>query len=555
MEKVWLKNYQPGVPAVIDPDRYLSINEMFEEACQRFQNKGAFTNLKKVITYQELEQKTKTFAIYLQAVLKLKKGDRIALMMPNLLQYPIAMFGALRAGLVLVNVNPLYTARELELQLTDARCEAIVVLANFAHTLAIVLEKIKIKYVIVTEVGDMLSFPKSYIVNGIVKYIKKMVPKWSIENCEYFTQALKIGEKYEFKKPDVQGKDVAFLQYTGGTTDFSRGAMLTHRNIIANIEQAHAWIKPVIKIGEEIIITALPLYHIFSLMANSFTFMRIGALNVLVTDPREMRGFIKLLGQYKFTAITGVNTLFNALLNQAKFAKLDFSALRIALGGGMSVQHSVAEHWKKVTGVPLLEAYGLTETSPAVCINPFNLEDYNGSVGLPVSSTDISIRDQRGMELGFNTPGELCVSGPQVMKGYWQKPEETDGVLFQGWVKTGDIAAMDEQGFVRIVDRKKDMILVSGFNVYPNEVEDVIMMLDAVLEVAVIGVSHGGIETVKAYIVKRDPNLTVNTVLQHFHANLTGYKIPKEIEFRTELPKTSIGKILRRALREQNTEK
>lgn len=552
MEKIWLKSYQSGVPADIDPDKFASINEFFETTCQRFCHRKAFANLNYRLSYRALERKAQAFATYLQTVLKLEKGERIALMMPNLLQYPVAMFGALKAGLVIVNVNPLYTPREVERQLKDAGCTIIVVLSNFASTLEQVLGKVAIKYVIITEVGDMLPFPKAYIVNWVVKHIKKMVPKWTIKNYIPFRQTLRmrIGKKYSFVKPTIQGSDIAFLQYTGGTDGIPKGTMLTHRNIVTNIEQAYAWIKPAIKLGEEIIITALPLYHIFSLTANCFTFMRIGALNVLVTNPREMHNFIKILHDYPFTAITGVNTLFNALLNHPKFAKLDFKHLKLTLGGGMSVQRSVAERWKKMTQVPLLEAYGLTETSPAVCINPFYLKEYNGSIGLPVSSTDISIRDENGTELGLNTPGELWVRGPQVMKGYWQRPEETAACFEGEWLKTGDIATVDEQGFVWIVDRKKDMILVSGFNVYPNEIEDIISLLDGVLEVAVVGFSFKGVERVKAFVVKKDPNLTKEAILQHCRQNLTAYKVPKAIEFRTELPKTNVGKILRRALRE-----
>jgi len=556
MEKVWLKNYQTGVPAEIDPDKYPSLNEILEESCQKFYTRDAFSNMNCALSYRALEEKSRGFAAYLQVVLKLNKGDKVALMMPNLLQYPVALFGILRAGLVVVNVNPLYTPRELEYQLEDSECVAIVVLANFAHTLEQVLSqgKVKIQHVIVTEVGDLLSFPKSFIVNWLVKYIKKLIPKWSIKNHLKFTKTLEIGSKKSFQKPNITGEDVAFLQYTGGTTGIAKGAMLTHRNMVANIEQAIVWISPLMKSGEEIIITALPLYHIFSLMANCLTFMRLGALNVLITNPRDIKGFIKTIRHYPFTTMTGVNTLFNALLNQPDFSTVDFSHLKLTLGGGMSVQHSVAERWKTLTGVTLIEAYGLTETSPAACINPLSLAEFNGSIGLPISSTDISIRDDAGTELGFNTAGELCIRGPQVMKGYWRRLDETNEVLQDGWLKTGDIAMVDEQGFVRIVDRKKDMILVSGFNVYPNEVEDVIATLSGVAEVAVVGVPANGGEKVKAYIVKKDLNLTAEMVLQHCQTELTHYKIPKEIEFRSDLPKTNVGKILRRALREQNTE-
>ncbi len=550
MEKIWIKHYQAGVPAEIDPHCYQSVNEVLEEACRKYAAKPAFTNLNHTMTYHALEEKTKAFAAYLLGKLKLNHGDRVALMMPNILQYPVAMFGILRAGLVAVNVNPFYTARELEDQLRDSGCKAIVVLANFTETLQGVLPKTFIESVIVTEVGDLLPFPRSFLINWVLKFVKKMVPTWSIKPYIPFKEVLKTGAVLIFRKPVVSGSDVAFLQYTGGTTGLAKGAVLTHQNMVANIEQAYAWIKPVVG-SNEIIITALPLYHIFSLLANCLTFLRVGALNVLITNPRDIPGFIRVLKRYPFTAITGVNTLFKALLNHPKFAKLNFSALRIALGGGMAVQPVVATRWKAITKVPLLEAYGLTETSPAVCINPLNLQDFNGSIGLPISSTDISIRSDKGQEMGLNETGELWVRGPQVMQGYWQKPEETALVLQDGWVCTGDIATIDQNGFVRIVDRKKDMILVSGFKVYPNEVEEVISRMKGVFEVAVIGVPSAEGERVKAYIIKKDPRLTQEEILEHCHRELTHYKVPKEIEFRKELPKSNVGKILRRALRDE----
>ncbi len=568
MEKVWLKNYQSGVPIEISPDKYASINDMFEEVCKLYADYPAFANMGTVLKYQEIEEQSRAFAAYLQSILKLKKGDSVTLMMPNILQYPIALFGVLRAGLTVVNVNPLYTPRELERQLADSESTTIVILSNFASTLQSVLEQteqqkvnestkeraqknIKIKNIIVTEIGDVFPFPKSLLVNWVVKYVKKMIPKWDVKNIIPFVEVLKTGAQQIFVKPSVTGEDIAFLQYTGGTTGVAKGAMLTHRNMVANVEQATAWISPLIKPGKEIIITALPLYHIFSLMANCLTFMKMGAFNVLVTNPGDMDGFVKILRQYPFTTITGVNTLFNALLNQPEFHSVDFSHLKLALGGGMSVQHAVALRWQAVTGAPLIEAYGLTETSPAVCINPLNLTEHNGSIGLAIPSTDVSIRDDQGIALSFNTPGELWVKGPQVMKGYWKQPEETRLVLQDGWVRTGDIATIDEQGFVRIVDRKKDMILVSGFNVYPNEVEEVIAMMPEVAEVAVVGVPFETGEIVKAYIVKKDPLLTSDVVLAQCHRALTGYKIPKEIEFRMALPKSNVGKILRRMLREE----
>ncbi len=553
MEKVWLKNYQPGVPSTINPDQYPSINEIVEEVCLQFSDKPAFENMGKILTYQMLEEQSRAFAAYCLEELKLKRGDRVALMMPNILQYAIALFGTLRAGLTVVNFNPLYTPRELQHQLQDSGCVAIVVLSNFASTLAQVLDQVSLKHVVVTEIGDLLSFPKSILVNFVVKHIKKMIPSWSIKNHIAFIDVLDQGKNLAFHKPSVTGNDIAFLQYTGGTTGVAKAAMLTHRNMVANIEQDFAWIKPAIKIGEEIIITALPLYHIFSLTANCLTFMKAGALNVLVTNPRDMKSFLKILARFSFTAITGVNTLFNALLNQPAFAKLDFSQLRIALGGGMAVQHAVAERWKAVTGVTLIEAYGLTETAPGVCINPLNLKEFNGSIGLPISSTDVSIRDDAGQEVGLNALGELWVRGPQVMQGYWQNPTETAVALQDGWVRTGDIASINADGFVRIVDRKKDLIIVSGFNVYPNEVEDVIAEMEEVKEVAVVGIPIASGEKVKAFIVKKDPNLTVEAILKFCATELTAYKVPKEIEFRTELPKTNVGKILRRALREEST--
>lgn len=551
MEKVWLKNYQAGVPAEIHPDSYRSLNEIFTEACQKFTDKTAYVNLGTNLSFQKLEEQVTHFAAYLQSELKLQKGDRIALMMPNLLQYPIAMFGALKAGLIVVNVNPLYTARELEYLLKDADVKAIVVLANFAHNLQEALIRNPIQSVIVTEVGDRFPCVKALLVNWVVKYIKKMVPKWHIPGYIPFNTALKIGATIPFVRINVASNDIAYLQYTGGTTGVVKGAMLTHRNMVANLAQASAWIQSAFRPGKEIIITALPLYHIFSLTANCLTFLKIGAKNILITNPRDMKSFIKELSKYPFTAITGVNTLFNALLNQDKFASLDFSSLRITLGGGMSVQRAVAERWKQITKTPLIEAYGLTETSPAACINPLDLKEYNGSIGLPIPSTDISIRDDDGKELGFNKPGELWIKGPQVMLGYWRHEKETKEALVDGWVRTGDIATVDEGGFVRIVDRKKDMILISGFNVYPNEVEDVIAMMAEVKEVAVVGKkTESGDELVKAFIVAKDPSLTAEKVRIFCHRVLTGYKIPKEIEFRTELPKSNVGKILRRALRD-----
>jgi len=553
VEKIWLKNYQEGVPAEINPDAYGSLVEIFEEACKKYGDKPSFVNMGETLSFKELQEKSRNVAAFFQSELGLKKGDRVAIMMPNLLQYPVTLFGILQAGLTVVNVNPLYTARELEEQLIDCGSIAIVVLANFAHVVQQVQKKTSLKHIIVTEVGDLFLWSKSILINWVVKTIKKMVPDWHIPGFISFKNVIKKGSQYSFQKPLIQSEDLAFLQYTGGTTSSRvKGVMLTHRNMVANVEQATTWLVPIVTLGKEIIITALPLYHIFSLTANCLTFMRIGALNVLITNPRDMSTFIKELKRYPFTAITGVNTLFNALLNQPDFKKLDFSHLIISLGGGMAVQRAVAERWKKVTGTVLLEAYGLTETSPAVCINPFNLTDYNGSIGLPVSSTEVSIRDNNGQELPIGEAGELWIRGPQVTKGYWNKSKETEESLTEGWVHSGDIATIDKEGYVRIVDRKKDMILVSGFNVNPNEVEDIIALMPEVKEVAVVGYPNGTYgECVKAFIVKKDPLLTSEAVIAHCRKQLTGYKVPKEIEFRNELPKTAVGKILRRALREK----
>lgn len=554
MEKVWLKSYPPGVPAEIDVDAFRSIGDMFEQSCQRFGDRTAYVNMGKSISYREMETASAHFGAYLQHELKLPRGARVALMMPNLLQYPVAMYGALRAGYTVVNCNPLYTSRELEHQLKDSGAEVILIVENFAHTLQHALPNTDIKHVIVTQLGDMLGGFKGLLVNLVVKYVKKMVPAWSIPGHTRFNDVLAAGARHTLDPVDVGHEDIAYLQYTGGTTGVAKGAVLTHRNVIANLQQAHAWIKPFLSEGAETIITALPLYHIFSLTANCLTFFKIGAVNVLITNPRDIPGFVKELGKVKFTAITGVNTLFNALLHHPDFARLDFSALHITLGGGMAVQQAVAEKWREVTGKPLVEAYGLTETSPAVCINPLDLKEFNHSIGLPISSTDISIRNDDGKEVALGQPGELCVKGPQVMRGYWNRDEETEKAMTaDGYLRTGDVATVDPDGFVRIVDRKKDMILVSGFNVYPNEVEDVVAAHPGVLEVAAVGVpsEHSG-EAVKVFVVRKDPALTKEALIHFCRENLTGYKVPHLVEFREELPKTNVGKILRRALRDDS---
>ncbi len=557
MEKIWLKSYMAGIPAEIDVDEFKSLGDLFEKSVKSYGPRTAFINMDKSISYTELDRLTRDFAAYCQSVLKLSKGARIAVMMPNLLQYPVCIFGALRAGYVVVNCNPLYTPRELEHQLKDSGAEAIIILENFAHVLQEVIAKTPVRHVIVTGLGDMLGFPKGNVVNFVVKYIKKMVPAWHLPGALAFKDVLTRGAVAQLSPVSVGHEDIAFLQYTGGTTGVSKGAMLTHRNIIANLQQSHAWLKPVVQNGVEIIITALPLYHIFALTANCLTFLKIGATNVLITNPRDIPGFVKELAKYKFTNFTGVNTLFNALLHAPSFAELDFSHLHVTLGGGMAVQKSVAENWKKVTGQTLVEAYGLTETSPAATINPLNLSEYNGSIGLPIPSTEVAIRSDDGRYLAQGEAGEICVRGPQVMKGYWNRPEETAKVLMpDGFLLTGDVGVMDEKGFVRIVDRKKDMILVSGFNVYPNEVEAIVSMHPGVMEVAAIGVpDEKSGEAVKIFVVKKDPNLSAEALIALCKENLTGYKIPKHIEFRTELPKTNVGKILRRALRDEELAK
>ncbi|MDO8787652.1 MAG: long-chain-fatty-acid--CoA ligase [Sulfuritalea sp.] len=552
MEKIWLKHYPAGVPAEIDLDEFRSIGDLFARSVKLYGPRKAYINMDKAITYAELDRLSAAFGSYCQSVLKLPKGARIALMMPNLLQYPVCLYGALRAGYTVVNCNPLYTERELEHQLKDSGAEAIVIVENFAHVLENVIARTPIKHVLVTQLGDMLDFPKRLIVNVVIKYVKKMVPAWKLPIAIQLSDALTKGARSPLQPVEVGHDDLAFLQYTGGTTGVSKGAMLTHRNIIANLQQAHAWIAPFLR-EEEIIITALPLYHIFALTANCLTFFKIGATNVLITNPRDIPGFIKEIGKYKFSTITGVNTLFNAMVNNPDFAKLDLSQLHLTLGGGMAVQRAVAERWKQITGATLIEAYGLTETSPAATMNPIDIIEYNGTIGLPISSTEVAIRDDDGKDLALGERGELCIRGPQVMKGYWNRPEETAKVIMaDGFLRTGDVAIMDSSGYVKIVDRKKDMILVSGFNVYPNEIEDVLAMHPGVLESAAVGVPDPKTgEAVKIYVVKKDPNLTEAALLEHCRANLTAYKVPRQIAFRNDLPKTNVGKILRRELRDE----
>lgn len=551
MEKIWLKSYPPGVPADIDIDHIPSLVALFEEACQKYSGQTAYVSMGKTLSYGELERETRAFAGWLQA-LGLKKGDRVALMMPNLLQYPVALFGTLRAGCVVVNCNPLYTPRELEHQLKDSGAVAIVIVENFANTLQQVIARTAIKHVVVTPLGEMLGGLKGSLVNFVVRHIKKMVPAWSLPGAIRFKAALAAGERHGWQRVELNQSDVAFLQYTGGTTGVSKGAMLTHANIAANVTQAYNWIKPVVREGEEFIITALPLYHIFALTANCLVFLMIGARNLLIANPRDIPNFIKEWGKYPISVVTGVNTLFNALLNHPDFAKLDFSTMRVTLGGGMAVQGPVADKWLAVTGVPLLQAYGLTETSPAATINPLDMRQFNGAIGLPISSTEISIRDDIGSEVPQGQVGEICIRGPQVMKGYWQRPDETAHVFYpDGFLRTGDMGYVNKEGFVFLVDRKKDMILVSGFNVYPNEVEEAVASHPGVIDVAAIGVpdDHSG-EAVKIFVVRKDPMLNEAMLIAHCRALLTGYKVPKQVEFRDDLPRTNVGKILRRALKE-----
>jgi long-chain acyl-CoA synthetase len=550
MERIWLKSYPAGVPADIDVNRYRSLIGLFDASIGKYRDRPAFHSLGKTITFDELEKRSRDFGAWLQAR-GLGKGARVAIMMPNCLQYPIAMFGTLRAGCTVVNVNPLYTPRELEHQLRDSGAEAIVILENFGHVLQEVRARTPIKHVIVTSLGEMLGV-KGVIVNLVVRKVKKMVPPYDLPGAISFKQALSEGAGKKLNTPPLAHDDIAFLQYTGGTTGVSKGAMLLHRNIIAALLQYEAWLGPAMQGERPIIITALPLYHIFSLTVNCLVMMVVGGENVLITNPRDIPGFVKELAKHKYSIITGVNTLFNALLNHPDFAKLDFSSLKLAVGGGMAVQKAVAERWKQVTGKPLVEGYGLTETSPSATANPPDRE-FSGAIGVPMPSTEMVIRDDDDRDVPLGQPGEICIRGPQVMAGYWQRPDETAKVIGKdGFLHTGDIGIMDEKGFIRIVDRKKDMILVSGFNVYPNEIEQVVAMHPGVLECAAIGVpdEHSG-EVPKLFVVKKDPQLTEQDVLEHCKKELTGYKRPKYVEFRTELPKTNVGKILRRALREE----
>lgn len=550
VEKVWLKSYSPGVPAEIDPNKFNSIRDVLAQSVAQFSALPAFTNMDRTLSYAELDRLSRDFGAWLQNTVKLAPGARVAIMSPNLLQYPVALFGVLRAGFVVVNCNPLYTPRELEHQLKDSGAEAIVILENFAKTLEDVIARTNVKTVVTTRLGDLLGFPRRLIVNYVVKHVKKLVPAWNLPGAVPLRRVLAEGSGQPLAEAPLGHENLAFLQYTGGTTGVSKGAMLTHGNIVSNLQQTAAWWGPELRDGQEIIITALPLYHIFALTANCLSFMRHGARNILITNPRDLPGFVKELAKYRFTCITGVNTLFNALLNTPGFAQLDFSSMKLSLGGGMAVQRAVAERWKKVTGKALMEAYGLTETSPGACVNPLG-SDYNGFAGLPLPSTVITIRDDDARVLPLGETGEICIAGPQVMKGYWNRPDETAKVMTpDGAFRTGDIGLMTPEGYVKIVDRKKDMILVSGFNVYPNEVEDVIAMMPGVLEVCAVAApdEHSG-EIVRVAVVRRDPALTREQVIEHCRKHLTGYKIPKIVEFWKELPKTNVGKVLRREVK------
>lgn len=551
MEKIWLeKSYPPEVPFEINPDKYSSLVEMFRKYCGVYNERAAFINMGVEISYSDLEKQAEAFAAYLQNDLGLVKGDKFAIMIPNTLQYPIALFGALMAGLTVVNVNPLYTARELEHQLKDSEAKAILIIENFAGTLEKVLDKTDVEHIILTKLGDRLGVIKGALVNSVVKYIKKMVPAFSLKQAIRFNTVLKEGANRSFIPVDINGQDLAFLQYTGGTTGVSKGAMLTHRNMVANLEQAKAAIKPLLEEGKEIIVTALPLYHIFALTANCLTFVTLGGTNLLITNPRDMKGFVKELSKYPFSAITGVNTLFNGLLNTPGFKELNFDHLKMSLGGGMAVQKSVAEEWQEVTSTILLEGYGLTECAPMVTLSPYTQKAYDGTIGLPASSTDIRIVDEQGQDVAIGTAGEMWVKGPQVMKGYFNRLEATAEIIKDDWLATGDVACMDENGYFKIVDRKKDMIIVSGFNVFPNEIEEVVMMHKGILEAAAIGVPHDICgEVVKIFVVLKDKSVTEKELIAHCREQLTNYKIPKLVEFRDELPKSNVGKILRRELR------
>ena len=553
MEKPWLDSYEKGVKAEIDETLYQSIPDVFRQSVEKFANQPAFQNMGKTLTYAEVGKLAEDFASYLQNVLKLPRGERVAIMLPNLLQYPIALFGILQAGLVAVNTNPLYTPRELEHQLKDSGATTIIVLENFANTLELVLPRTQIKHVIVASVGEMFGFFKGSLINFVLRKVKKMVPEYRISDTIPFQTALKEGAAHTFRPVSLTREDTALLQYTGGTTGVAKGAILSHGNICANMQQAAEWIVNLLRPGKETVIAALPLYHIFALTVNLMIFTQAGSKIILITNPRDMKSFIGDMKKERVSVFVGVNTLFNGMVNQPDFATVDFSDLRLTLGGGMATQKAVAEKWKDITGTPIVEAYGLTEASPGVCANPLNIPAYTGGIGLPLPSTEIELRDADGNEVAQGQPGEMWIRGPQVMKGYWSRPEETAKVLdARGFLATGDIAVMDEKGWFKLVDRKKDLIVVSGFNVYPNEVEDVAASHPKVLEAACIGVSSPKTgEALKLFIVKKDESLTAEELIAFCRTELTAYKVPKDIEFRDELPKSNVGKILRRELRKE----
>jgi long-chain acyl-CoA synthetase len=557
MERIWLKSYPDGVPSEIDPTAYGSLAEFFAASVDRYRDRPAYVSLKRTMSYGELDALSRAFAAYLIGALGLKRGARVAIMLPNLLQYPVALFGVLRAGAVVVSCNPLYSPRELHHQLIDSGAEAVVVVENFAQTLEKAIGGTSVRHIVLTGVGDLLGGPRGLAANFVVRHVRHAVPRWRLDRVVRFNRALARGRKQKIELPKIEPGDVAFLQYTGGTTGVPKAAMLTHRNLIANLEQVAAWIAPVVGPEGEKFVTALPLYHVFALTVNCFVPMMIGAGNLLIPDPRDMKAFVKALAETPFTVVSGVNTLFNALLNNPDFLRLDFSRLHLAVAGGMAVQRAVAERWKQVTGKPLIEGYGLTETSPIAACNPLTVSDYTGAIGLPMPSTDIAIRDTQGRDLPLGEAGELCIKGPQVMAGYWKKPDETATVMMEdGFLRTGDIARIDARGYLHIVDRQKDMILVSGFNVYPNEIEDVVMTHPGVHEVGAVGVpdARSG-EAVKIVVVRKNAAVTDADLIAHCRERLTGYKTPRHVEFRENLPRSPIGKILRRELKDSSERK
>ena len=558
MNRIWLEHYPKGVPAEADVMRYQSLKEVFETSCERFRDLPAFTNMRRTLTYADIDRLTAHFGAYLQKHAGLAKGGRVAIMLPNLLQYPVVLFGALRAGMTVVNVNPQYTARELRHQLRDSGAQAIVVLENFAHTLQEVLPDTALETVVTTRIGDLLRAPKSSLVNFAVKHVKHLVPEWKLQGALGWHAAMHLGAQERLADVRVGRDDLAFLQYTGGTTGTAKGAMLTHGNMVANVQQTSAWIGSALEEGAEIVVTPLPLYHVFSLTANCLLFVKWGAHNLLITNPRDIVRFVKELRRVRFTAITGVNTLFNAVLEAPESHTIDTSALKVAVAGGAALHRAVAKRWQEATGVNLVEGYGLTEASPIVCANPLDAKEFSGTVGPPLPSTEVSIRSDSGAEVRVGEVGEIFVRGPQVMKGYWNLPEETARTLgADGWLRTGDMGQFTERGYVKITDRKKDLIIVSGFKVFPNEVEDVVALNPAVLEAGAIGVpdAHSG-EAVKLIVVRKDPSLTESELIEHCHKYLTAYKVPRYVEFRTEpLPKSPIGKVLRRALRDEEAAK